>query len=120
VKPTTPVNAVLSVEDKVLTVTATAELDDIGGMQLQRAVLDRAALPDVTGAILDFSAVRVLDRPQAKFLAATIKMLRLLGVSAVVVGFRAGIAATLAEHGIDDLPCESSVARGRKVVTSRG
>lgn len=82
-----------------LIVTVAAALDDEALTRLRRAVLERVRDTGVRAAVLDVTAVEIMDSVIAEALAAICGMAALLGARTVLLGMRAGAAAALADLG---------------------
>ncbi len=85
----------------VLIVPVKSELDDDSVKRLQQEVVENARETSLTGALIDMSAVRVLDSFAFSILAETARMVSLLGKKPVFVGFQAGVASALVDLEVD-------------------
>lgn len=97
------------------------ELSDEVLHLFQQDVLERLRDSRASAVILDLSGVGVLDSSDFESVLRTLKMASLLGARPVIVGLRAGIAASLVELGISsgDLATCLSLERAFELVEAR-
>jgi len=102
--PLTSVRSIL-----IATVPGDFELAEVG--QWQKALLAAVVSHRASGAVLDVSQARVLDRFDAEAILHTAKMTQLLGAQLMVAGLSPHVAAGWAELGeeIDQLRCAATV-----------
>lgn len=93
--------AALSIVQGCLVASIQSDLYDDLLMKIRRDILDRIQAKTVQGVIFDMSVVRVMDTYIFNHLADTAKMIRLLGVEALFVGFRPGVVSALVDLNID-------------------
>src|SRR5690348_12618712 len=83
----------------VLITTIQTELHDSSADMLQEDLLQAIAHDDARGLIIDISALELVDSYAARVLGETGRMVRLMGVQAMLVGIRPEVAATLVRMG---------------------
>lgn len=76
------------------------ELSDSQWDALRDALLDRVGKLRSTGAVIDVSAMQVMDSFATRTLGAIAQMLRLRGARCVVVGIQPEVAYTMAQLGL--------------------
>ncbi|MCB2187715.1 MAG: STAS domain-containing protein [Deltaproteobacteria bacterium] len=84
-----------------LLATVSPEIDELTVHQWRNSLLTQAHEEPLRGVIIDVSAVRYLDTSTFGLLATTARMLTLLGLTVVFVGFAAGVAAALIDLGVE-------------------
>jgi len=85
----------------VLIVPIHTDVTDDMVADFQDALTNRVAQGQFKGAIIDISALEVVDSFMARVLNDTARMLRLLGADVVVCGMQPAVALTLVEMGRD-------------------
>ena len=104
-----------------LLVTLQGDLDDVRVESVERLVASEVARTGAHGALIDVSGVDVVDSFVAQVLARLVRMIRLLGAEAAIVGIRPAVAITLVELGISmpdvttALNAEQGMARLRRM-----
>jgi rsbT antagonist protein RsbS len=89
----------LRLNAQVLIVPLHADVNDDSVLDFQSDLTERVAADQVTGVVIDVSALDIIDSYMARVLNDTGRMLRLLGASVVVCGMRPAVALTLVEMG---------------------
>lgn len=89
---------VLRVGDTLL-VSLQTELKDTLADQFQEDLLTALAASGSGGLVVDISAVDIVDSYVARILAETTRMAALMGATAILVGMRPAVAATLVRMG---------------------
>lgn len=84
---------------QVLIVPLHADVNDDSVLDFQSDLTERVVSDQITGVVIDVSALDVVDSYMARVLNDTGRMLRLLGASVVVCGMRPAVALTLVEMG---------------------
>ena len=82
-----------------LLVTLQGDLDDVRVESVERLVASEVARTGAHGALIDVSGVDVVDSFVAQVLARLVRMIRLLGAEAAIVGIRPAVAITLVGLG---------------------
>jgi rsbT antagonist protein RsbS len=82
-----------------LLVTLQGDLDDVRVESVERLVASEVARTGAHGALIDVSGVDVVDSFVAQVLARLVRMVRLLGAEAAIVGIRPAVAITLVGLG---------------------
>jgi rsbT antagonist protein RsbS len=83
-----------------LLVTLRGDLDDLTVESVERAVTSEVARTRARGTLIDVSGLEVVDSFAARVLARLVKMVRLMGTEAAIVGIRPAVAITLVELGV--------------------
>lgn len=83
-----------------LIVTLTPQLSDSQWDRLRDALLLRVGQVRATGAVIDVSAMEVMDSFATRTLGAIAQMMRLRGARCVVVGISPEVAYTMAQLGL--------------------
>lgn len=104
-----------------LLVTLQGDLGDLAVEALERDVTREVARTLAHGILIDVSGLDVVDSFVARVLARLVRMVRLLGADAAIVGIRPAVAITLVELGasLSDvttvLNAEQGMARLRRM-----
>lgn len=77
------------------------ELGDDVLLVFQQELLAEVRRARARAVILDLSGVEILDMSDYISIQGTLRMCRLLGAEAIIVGLRAGIAASLVDFGAE-------------------
>lgn len=93
--------AALSILQGCLVVTLQADLYDDLLARARQSILESVHASAIAGVVFDMSSVRVLDSFVFNHLAATSRMIGLLGARAVFVGFQPGSVSALVEMDVD-------------------
>jgi rsbT antagonist protein RsbS len=83
----------------ILLVTVQVELRDAVAEAFQADVLTTIEKSDARGLVIDISALDTVDSYVARILVDTGRMAKLMGTTAVLVGMRPEVAATLTTMG---------------------
>jgi rsbT antagonist protein RsbS len=83
-----------------LLITLRGDLDDLTVESIEREVTSEVARTQVRGALIDVSGLDVVDSFVARVLARLVRMVRLLGTDAAIVGIRPAVAITLVQMGV--------------------
>ena len=75
------------------------DLTDEEALEFQSDVLQMAKKTDAKGAVIDITALDVVDSFMARVLNDTAEMVRLMGSEVVVCGIQPSVALTLTEMG---------------------
>lgn len=67
----------------------------------RRDLLDRVASTRVSGVVLDVSGVDVMDSTDFESLRSTMRMVSVMGATAVIVGLKPGIVSALVALDVD-------------------
>ena len=84
-----------------LLVSIQIELRDAVADSFQADVLSEIERRGTTGLVIDISGLDMVDTYEARILAETGRMAKLMGTSTVLVGMRPEVAATLVRMGYD-------------------
>ena len=95
-----PVDIGMSVVRGCLLVPIPGELHDETVLGIQSEVLKRLEATGVKAAVIDLSAVRVLDTFAFEVFAATARMASLLGATAILAGVQPGVASALIDLAV--------------------
>lgn len=103
----------LKLNARTLIVPLYADVSDETVLSFQADLTQRVSEQQITGVVLDVSALDVVDSYMARVLNETASMLRLLGASVVVCGVQPAVALTLVEMGRDlvDVPTAFNLER---------
>jgi rsbT antagonist protein RsbS len=103
----------LRLNRRTLIVPLVADIDDEQVLEFQSELTERVSQGQVTGVVVDVSALDLVDSYMARVLNDTARMLRLLGAEVVVCGVRPAVALTLVEMGRDlvDVPTAFNLER---------
>jgi rsbT antagonist protein RsbS len=82
-----------------LVASVQVELTDEVLHQFQQDLLQQVRDTRARAAILDLSGVSILDSSDFESVLRTLRMARLMSATPVIVGLRAGVAASLVELG---------------------
>jgi rsbT antagonist protein RsbS len=83
-----------------LIVTIQASLNDAELQQLRVDIADRVGTQRVKGLVLDVSALDVLDSYASRTLVGIIKVSKLRGANAVIVGIQPDVAFAMVQLGL--------------------
>ena len=103
-----------------LLVTLHGDLDDRTVQSIEQRVADEVARTQARGALIDVSGLAVVDSFVAQVLARLVRIVRLLGAEATIVGISPPVAITLVELGMSlghvdtALNAEQGMARLRR------
>jgi rsbT antagonist protein RsbS len=104
-----------------LLITLRGDLDDSTVESIERDVTSEVARIQARGALIDVSGLDVVDSFVARVLARLVRMVRLLGADAAIVGIRPAVAITLVQLGVSmsgvttALDAEQGMARLRRM-----
>ena len=84
-----------------LLITIQTELEDRVALQLQDDLTTLIERTGARGALIDISAVEMVDSFIARMIASISGMARILDAHTVVVGMRPAVAITLVELGVE-------------------
>lgn len=95
----------LNLVDGCLIAPAPSDPDDDLLHQFKEVVVKKAYAESIRRVVIDVSSVQILDSVCFKILVECVKMLSLLGVNVVVVGFQPGVVSALVDFDvkIDDI-----------------
>jgi rsbT antagonist protein RsbS len=91
----------LKLNARTLIVPLYAEVSDETVLNFQADLTQRVAEQQVTGVVLDVSALDMVDSYMARVLNETARMIKMLGASVVICGVQPAVALTLVEMGRD-------------------
>jgi rsbT antagonist protein RsbS len=77
-----------------------SSLSDSDWERFRSALLAKVGLPKVRGAVVDLTAMDVIDSYAARMLRDMAAMLRLRGAEAVIVGIQPDVAFAMAQLGL--------------------
>jgi rsbT antagonist protein RsbS len=109
-----------------LLVTLRGDLDDRAVQSIERYVTSEVARTGARGTLIDVSGLDVVDSFVARVLGRLVRMVRLLGADAAIVGIRPAVAITLVQMGvtmtdvITALNAEQGMARLRRMRADSG
>ncbi len=83
----------------ILVTSIQVDLTDEEALEFQSDVLQMAKKTDAKGAVIDITALDVVDSFMARVLNDTAEMVRLMGSEVVVCGMQPSVALTLTEMG---------------------
>ncbi|MDQ4079052.1 MAG: STAS domain-containing protein [Chloroflexota bacterium] len=92
---------VLEIWENILTLPLIGALDTHRAQQMTETVLETIVARRANVVIIDITGVSVVDTAVAKHLIQTVKAIRLLGASTIIVGISAQVAQTMVQLGID-------------------
>ena len=92
---------IIEVWQGVLVVPVVGQLDSQRAAQMMEQLLEAVSLRAAKFAILDLTAVDVVDTATAQHLLRVVLALRLLGAQAMISGVRASVAQALVGLGVD-------------------
>lgn len=90
----------IPISDEILIMPIIGSIDALRSEQMMDALLEGASSRGCRYAILDITGVTVVDSQAASGLMKAAHAVRLLGVEAVITGFRAEVAQTVVRLGI--------------------
>ena len=93
-----------------LVVPVNVELDDDYALGLRKAILHKVRDASPKGVLFDVSVLRILDTFSFSILADTGKMVSMLGVEVVFVGFQPGVASAVVDLGLEVGGIQSAVS----------
>jgi rsbT antagonist protein RsbS len=110
----------LRLDSRTLIVPLYAEVSDETVLNFQSDLTQRVAEQQVTGVVLDVSALDMVDSYMARVLNETARMIRMLGASVVICGVQPAVALTLVEMGRDlvDVPTAFNLERALSKLTA--
>jgi rsbT antagonist protein RsbS len=109
-----------------LLVTLRGDLDDRAVQSIERYVTSEVVRTGARGTLIDVSGLDVVDSFVARVLAGLVRMVRLLGADAAIVGIRPAVAITLVQMGVNmtdvitALNAEQGMARLRRLRADSG
>jgi rsbT antagonist protein RsbS len=109
-----------------LLIVLRGDLDDATVESIERDVTSEVARTRARGTLIDVSGLDVVDSFVARVLARLVRMVRLLGTDAAIVGIRPAVAITLVQMGVnmDDvitaLNAEQGMVRLRRLRADDG
>lgn len=111
----------LRLNRRTLIVPLHAEVGDDAVQNFQTELTERVATQQITGVVLDVSALDIVDSYMARVLNDTARMLRLLGAAVVICGIQPAVALTLVEMGRDlvDVPTAFNLERALQRLAER-
>lgn len=90
---------ILRLDARTLVVVLSADFTDEMVMQFQGELAERVSATEARGAVIDVSALDIVDSFLARVLNDSARMLRLLGAETVLCGVQPAVAMTLVEMG---------------------
>jgi rsbT antagonist protein RsbS len=87
-------------QDGVLVASIQSALSDSDWELFRRELLAKAGTPGTRGAVVDLTAMDVLDSFASRTLRDLVQMLRLRGSEAVIVGIQPDVAFAMAQLGL--------------------
>lgn len=95
-----PVEIGMSVVRGCLLVPIQGDLQDDVVLEIQASILRKLESAEAKAAIIDLSAVRVLDTFAFEAFAATVRMASLLGTTTILAGIQPGVASALIDLAV--------------------
>jgi rsbT antagonist protein RsbS len=83
-----------------LLITLQGDLDDLTVESIEQDITSEVARSLARGVLIDVSGLGVVDSFVARVLARLVRMVRLLGADAAIVGIRPAVAITLVQLGV--------------------
>jgi rsbT antagonist protein RsbS len=83
-----------------LLITLRGDLDDLTVESIEQEVTGEVSRTLARGVLIDVSGLDVVDSFVARVLARLVRMVRLLGADAAIVGIRPAVAITLVQLGV--------------------
>ncbi|MDX6394227.1 MAG: rsbT antagonist protein RsbS [Streptosporangiaceae bacterium] len=83
-----------------LLITLQGDLDDLTVESIEQDITSEVARSLAQGVLIDVSGLDVVDSFVARVLARLVRMVRLLGADAAIVGIRPAVAITLVQLGV--------------------
>jgi rsbT antagonist protein RsbS len=83
-----------------LLITLQGDLDDLTVELIEQDITSEVARSLARGVLIDVSGLDVVDSFVARVLARLVRMVRLLGADAAIVGIRPAVAITLVQLGV--------------------
>lgn len=83
-----------------LLITLQPDLDDLSVESIEQEITSEVARILARGVLIDVSGLDVVDSFVARVLARLVRMVRLLGADAAIVGIRPAVAITLVQLGV--------------------
>jgi len=83
----------------ILLTSIPEELTDEDALEFQNDLLEMVKRTNAKGAVIDITALQIVDSYMARVLNDTARMLKLLGAQAVLCGMNPQVALTLVEMG---------------------
>jgi rsbT antagonist protein RsbS len=108
-----------------LLINLQGDLDDLTVESIERDITNEVASTQASGVLMDVCGLDVVDSFVARVLARLVRMVRLLGAEAAIVGIRPAVAITLVELGVTmegvttALNAEQGMARLRRLRDDR-
>ena len=99
---------VLRLKDILLT-SIQVDLADEDALEFQNDVLKAVEKTEVSGVLIDITALDVVDSFLARILNETAAMVKLLGAEAVISGMQPDVALTLVEMGRELIGVETAI-----------
>lgn len=101
-----------------LLVTIQVDLDDRTVMEFQEDLLNKIHETGAKGAVIDLTAVEMIDSFIAKVLGDVVQMSTLMGTRVVLTGIRPAVAITLLDLGITmkDIPTALDLEQGLEIL----
>lgn len=112
---------VIQVWDRILALPIVGGLDTARTQEMNEALLQKIVDTGAEIAIIDITAVPVVDTAVAKHLLETVSAARLLGAEALLVGISTRTAITLVHLGVDlsGVITRTTMARGLELAFAR-
>ena len=105
---------ILKLKDILIT-SIQIDLTDEEAIEFQTDVLSKVSETDANGAIIDITALDVVDSFMARVLNNTATMVRLLGAEVIICGMQPAVAITLIEMGRELIGVETALNLDRAV-----
>ncbi|MET0026907.1 MAG: STAS domain-containing protein [Candidatus Thiodiazotropha sp.] len=99
---------ILKIKNLLLT-SIQIDLDDQELADFRSDMLDRVQTTEAKGAVIDISALDVVDSYMARIISETAHMIGLLGCRVVVCGMQPSVALTLVEMGRELVGVETAL-----------
>ncbi len=91
----------IQIVDRTLIITLSNSIDERELFKKQDQILNTVRTRKVEQAVLDLSAVRVMDSSLFEALRKMVKTLSVIGAESVIVGIQPGAASSLVELDVD-------------------
>jgi rsbT antagonist protein RsbS len=94
-------NSAMNTVERCLILTLPQDIDEDVIKNIKKDLLNRIMVSKLIGVIMDFGTIKIMDSYEFNEFLEIIKMVRLLGLETVCVGFQPGVVSALVDMNVN-------------------